>query len=122
MAEPDRDAVRAELAAIVENPDRISDLPRDRVADFLTEVAALSQRLENRFHMEDWGSESSEPSPDDKLLKVPEAAEILSVSPDWIYKRSDDLPFVRKLGANTTRVSERVLQEYLRNGASSPSR
>lgn len=121
MPEPDRDAVRAQLAALIENPDRIPDLSRDRAAEFLTELAALGQKLENRILYRISEESSSEPSPDDRLLKVPEAAELLSVSPDWIYKRSDDLPFVRKIGPQTTRVSERGLQEHIRNDGPRPN-
>lgn len=119
-AMPDRDQVRATLAEIAENPDRIPDLPRDQAADLLAELAALRSRLRTRTLYIDSVPSSAEPvnggPTEDRLVTVPQAADRLSVSSDWIYKRSDELPFVRKIGPQTTRVSEAALQRWMRDG------
>src|SRR5215831_5020860 len=45
---------------------------------------------------------------EDKLLTPKEAAPLLAVSPDWIYKRADsgELPFIVKLPMATTTTSK----------------
>lgn len=118
---PDQPQVRATLAEIAENPDRIPDLPRDQAAELLAELAALRSRLRlHTLHIDNVPSpaESSNGGPTEgRLLTVPQAADRLSVSSDWIYKRSDELPFVRKIRPQTTRVSEAALQRWIRDGS-----
>ncbi len=49
----------------------------------------------------------------DRLLDAEEAAEILAVSPDWLYRRAARLPFTRKLGPRVLRFSSLGIQRYL---------
>ena len=49
----------------------------------------------------------------DRLLDVEEAAELLSVSPEWLYRNSKKLPFTRKLGHKLLRFSSQGIQKYL---------
>ena len=49
----------------------------------------------------------------DKLLTAEKAAEILSVSPDWLYRRAARLPFTRKLAPRVLRFSSQGIQKYL---------
>ena len=49
----------------------------------------------------------------DRLLTAEEAGEILSVSPDWLYRRADRLPFTRKLAPRVLRFSHQGIQKYL---------
>ena len=51
----------------------------------------------------------------DRLLKAKQAAEILSVSQDWLYRHSHKLPFTRKLPPNVVRFSYQGIQKYLAN-------
>lgn len=55
----------------------------------------------------------STPSPDDRLLKVADAAERLSVGDDWVYERINrgEIPVV-ELG--DTRKNQRILESDLR--------
>ena len=41
----------------------------------------------------------------DKLLTAEKAAEILSVSPDWLYRHGSRLPFTSKLAPRVLRFS-----------------
>jgi len=43
----------------------------------------------------------------DHLLHAEEAAKILCVSPDWLYRHASHLPFTRKLGPKMLRFSFR---------------
>ena len=49
----------------------------------------------------------------DKLLDEEAACEILSASPDWLYRHASKLPFTRKLGPRMLRFSEQGIQKYL---------
>jgi predicted DNA-binding transcriptional regulator AlpA len=51
-------------------------------------------------------------TPPDKLLTVQEAADRLGVDRRWIYRHSENLPFVRRLSAGTLRFSERGLVRW----------
>lgn len=50
---------------------------------------------------------------EDRLLDAEEAARVLSVSPDWLYRSAKKLPFTRKLGPKMLRFSYQGIQKYL---------
>jgi len=50
---------------------------------------------------------------EDHLLDAEEAARLLCVSEDWLYRRSKKLPFTRKLGPKMLRFSAIGIQKYL---------
>ena len=50
---------------------------------------------------------------EDRLLNADEAAKILSVSPDWLYRHGGRLPFTRKLAPRVLRFSYHGIQKYL---------
>ncbi len=52
------------------------------------------------------------PEAEDRLLTVQEAAEALSVTPDWLYRRSKSLPFARHLSRKQLRFSEQGLRKW----------
>ncbi len=49
----------------------------------------------------------------DRLLDAEKAAEILSVSPSWLYRYGKRLPFTRKLAPRVLRFSYQGIQKYL---------
>ena len=49
----------------------------------------------------------------DELLDAKEAAEILSVSEDWLYRHASKLPFTRKLAPKMLRFSFQGIQKWL---------
>jgi predicted DNA-binding transcriptional regulator AlpA len=54
---------------------------------------------------------------EDRLLDVHQAAERLGVSPDWIYRRSRELPFVVRVGSRV-RASQRGIDRWIRSRTS----
>ena len=49
---------------------------------------------------------TTSPQGADRLLTAEEAAEMLSMSTDWLYRNAKKLPFTRKLGPKMLRFSE----------------
>jgi predicted DNA-binding transcriptional regulator AlpA len=52
-------------------------------------------------------------SQQERLLDAKEAAEMLSVSEDWLYRNSKKLPFTRKLAPKMLRFSYQGIVKYL---------
>ncbi len=50
---------------------------------------------------------------EDRLLDAEEAAKLLSVSPDWLYRNAKKLPFTRKLGHKMLRFSYQGILKWL---------
>ena len=50
---------------------------------------------------------------EDRLLDAEEAARLLCVSEDWLYRHAKKLPFTRKLGPKMLRFSSQGIQKYL---------
>lgn len=102
------------LAELAADPSRLDDLPEEELADVVAELERLKAKAWTRLHQPPAGNGdgTSEPS-EDRMLDVEEAAELLSVKPRWLYDRSDDLPFAKKLAPRTLRFSERGLYRWL---------
>jgi predicted DNA-binding transcriptional regulator AlpA len=49
----------------------------------------------------------------DRLLSAEEAAEMLSMSTDWLYRNARKLPFTRKVGPKMLRCSQRGIIKWL---------
>jgi predicted DNA-binding transcriptional regulator AlpA len=52
-------------------------------------------------------------STEDRLLTADEAAQMLSVSPDWLYRNTKKLPFTRKLGPKMLRFDYKGLLKWV---------
>ena len=52
--------------------------------------------------------------PPDRLLTVHEAAVLLAVTTDWLYRHADDFRFTVRPGPGQVRFSEQGIQDYLR--------
>jgi len=52
-------------------------------------------------------------SKNDRLLDPEKAAELLSVSADWLYHHAKRLPFTRKLGPRLLRFSEQGILKWM---------
>jgi hypothetical protein len=52
--------------------------------------------------------------PQDRLLTVDEAAAILAVTPDWLYRHADNFDFTVRPGPGQLRFSALGIQEYLK--------
>jgi predicted DNA-binding transcriptional regulator AlpA len=49
----------------------------------------------------------------DRLLDADEAAQLLGVSPDWLYRQAKKLPFSRKLAPKLLRFSHQGILKWL---------
>ena len=50
---------------------------------------------------------------EERLLNAEEAAKILNVSSDWLYRNAKKLPFTRKLGPKMLRFSHQGIMKWL---------
>ncbi len=49
----------------------------------------------------------------DRMLTVKEAAPRLDMSPAWLYRNADSLPFVKKYPTGSVKISEKGLERWL---------
>jgi len=49
----------------------------------------------------------------DRLLTIEEAAEVLSVSKDWLYAHGGKLGLRRKIGPKAVRYSSKAIQKFI---------
>jgi predicted DNA-binding transcriptional regulator AlpA len=54
-----------------------------------------------------------ERGPEERLLDITEAAQLLDVSEDWLYGQAKKLPFTRKLAPRVLRFSYQGLLKWL---------
>ena len=72
-------------------------------------LGAIRQALREEMQ----AAQPNSSSQGDRLLDAKEAAALLAVSPDWLYRRADRLPFTRKLAPRVVRFSYQAIQKYL---------
>lgn len=79
-------------------------------------VLTLQSALENLLRQiirEEIEAFRSDVNGQDRLVDAAEAAKILQVSEDWLYRHAKKLPFARKLGPKMLRFSSTGIQRYL---------
>jgi predicted DNA-binding transcriptional regulator AlpA len=96
------------LATLVVDPSRVADVPVEALPALALQLAALQAAVAARLV----GELRREDGPD-RLLTVKQAAPVLGMSADWLYRNADRLPFTRRTGRRTLRFSERSLTRYL---------
>ncbi len=79
-------------------PDPI-EIPAEIIASVITRLSSLQTALAARLIQMPTSSsrQDSTPEHEDELLTAADAAKLLNVSEDWIYRRAGRLPFVRRL-------------------------
>jgi len=97
-----------DLAALLVHPARVSDVPVEALPALALQLAALlaavAARLAAGLRRDDGP---------DRLLTVRQAAPVLGMSEDWLYRHADRLPFTCRTGRRTVRFSERGLKRYV---------
>ena len=83
-------------------PDNTSPLLAEALAGILKPIVAEAVREALNGHRDE-----------DRLLNAEEAARLLCVSEDWLYRQAKKLPFTRKLGPKMLRFSCVGIQKYL---------
>jgi predicted DNA-binding transcriptional regulator AlpA len=102
------------LDALIADPSRATQVPREEAIALLVQLAALqvtlltaASRLPTLVHRE---PERPEP---DRMLDVEEAAAMLGVTKRWLYRHAATLPFARKLSRKVLRFSRAGLVRHL---------
>jgi predicted DNA-binding transcriptional regulator AlpA len=80
---------------------------------FDSPLASLEGWLRNLIREELRAANQNGHQEGDKLLNAEKAAEILGVSPSWLYRYGKRLPFTRKLAPRVLRFSAQGIQKYL---------
>jgi predicted DNA-binding transcriptional regulator AlpA len=89
------------------------DQPTSKLAQDSTPAYTLTvEQLRELIRDEIRAAQSGEPDTD-RLLSADEAASLLSVSEDWLYRHAKKLPFTRKLGPKMLRFSYQGILKYL---------
>ena len=90
------------------------DIPTESIAPVITRLSSLQTALAARLiHMPTNSSrQDSKPEGDDELLMTADAAKLLNVSEDWVYRRASRLPFTRRLSRKTLRFSRAGLLRW----------
>lgn len=102
------------LATLAADPERIADVPPERVPELVGKAEALRAALWARLHDAHPPApvESSTSNPD-RLLTAKEAADVLGVNDRWLYRKADELPFTRRLSRKALRFSGRELRTWM---------
>ncbi len=96
---------------MVEDPSQVAALAPESIAPLLATLAGLQTALAARLLTFPNGHRN--PDGEDRLLTVHEAAILLNVSPDWLYRRAPRLPFTVHLGRHL-RFSSVGIARYIR--------
>ncbi len=88
--------------------DAIAALPAEALPVMALQLAALQSAVAARLA----AGVRRDDGPD-RLLTVKQAAPVLGMSTDWLYRNAERLPFTRRTGRRVLRFSERGLTRYL---------
>jgi len=90
------------------------DIPTESIAPIITRLSSLQAALAARLIRVPANSsrQDSTPEGDDELLTTADAAKLLNVSEDWIYRRASRLPFARRLSRKALRFSRAGLLKW----------
>jgi excisionase family DNA binding protein len=91
-----------------------AEVPPEIIAPVITRLATLQSALAARLIVMPVGTnhQDSAPQADDELLTVADAARLLNVGEDWIYRRAGRLPFTRRLSRKALRFSKAGLLKW----------
>jgi predicted DNA-binding transcriptional regulator AlpA len=79
----------------------------------IVNLESVLESLLRRIIRDEIGSLKAEIIAQDRLLEAEDAAKLLRVSEDWLYRNAKKLPFARKLGPKMLRFSSLGIQRYL---------
>ncbi len=115
-------AVRPDLARLLEDPSRATDISDAEIpkivlelAGHMSAVSALQSALASRLVLNSGGAGNGQPevSAADCSLTPQEAATRLGVTLAWLYRHHTRLPFAMKLSPKCLRFSEAGLRKWL---------
>ncbi len=90
------------------------EIPEESIAPMISRLASLQSILAMRLVSISISASrhASRPEEDDEFLTASQAAKLLNVSEDWLYRRSLRLPFARKLSSKALRFSKAGLMRW----------
>ena len=96
---------------ILPDPARV---PQERIATVLAQLAAVQTALLARLILDpgNGGQAQSEAHEPEELLTAEQAAALLSVSTDWMYRHASGLPFTKRLSRKAVRFSRSGLLKW----------
>ncbi len=97
------------LDALASDPSQIDGLPLEVLKALWVDVRNLEKMLTMRLLI----APTTASHPEDRLLKVGEAAPILGTTVDHLYRHHDKYPFTVKDG-NSVRFSSQGIQKFIR--------
>ena len=74
------------------------------------QIDAIAEAVVKKLASQNSQKESRES--EERLLDAAEAAKMLSVSEDWLYRHAKKLPFTRKLGPKMLRFSRQGILKW----------
>ncbi len=111
------------IDGLLEQPDRVSEVPVGEVPGLLVQLGALLAALAARQAASACiGNRVLQVEPTDnrdRYLTADEAAKMLGMKKSWLYRHSGELPFTRRLSRRAVRFSEKGIRRWLetrRNG------
>jgi hypothetical protein len=88
-------------------------IPDEHIAAALMQVAAFQSALAARLILaRGYGEPQQTASPEEELLTAEQAATLLSVSVDWMYRHASGLPFTKRLSRKALRFSKAGLMRW----------
>ena len=100
-----------DLADLAREPALVDDVPADSLPEILGRLEELRARLQTRMLRAAVGRGQA---PEDRLLTVEEAAEVLGTTKDYLYHKAKELPFTVCLGRQQLRFSSQGIQRFIR--------
>lgn len=91
-----------------------TEVPVECIAPVITRLASLQSALAARLVRMPVPENQQSPKieAEDELLTVADAARLLNVSEDWVYRRASRLPFTRRLSRKALRFSKTGLLKW----------
>jgi len=89
-------------------------VPQECIAPMLAQLAALQSALAARLIIDPGNGSQSPPASQEseELLTANQAAALLSVSVDWMYRHASGLPFTKRLSRKALRFSKAGLLRW----------
>ena len=113
MAHPSTLTVIPKLADLVIDPGKAASLPLEAIPALLGELERLKATLWARLTVPQGNGQGQAQRDRDRLLNARAAAVKLGTSQDWLYRRSQKLPFTVRIGRKVL-FSEAGIERYIR--------
>ena len=105
------------IDGLLEQPERVSEVPADEVPGLLVRLGALLAALAARQAASaSNGNKVLQVEPTDnrdRNLTADEAAKMLGMKKSWLYRHSGEFPFTRRLSRKALRFSEKGIRRWL---------